>query len=76
MPFRDVLVTSATSQGFQTTVYKQPTDTGMYFNSISEFMHLSIQAKSNTQLYYTDRILKFTSTWTDFHTQINLMKQT
>ena len=71
LPFLDILVTS-TNQGFHTTVYKKPTDKGMCLNADSECTELY---KKSVITNYIHRIFKATSTWHDFHTQINVMKQ-
>ena len=71
LPFLDVLVDNS-GHKFKTSVYHKPTDQGICMNGDSECVEkYKISVISN----YINRAFKISSTWSEFHTELNHMKQ-
>ena len=71
LPFLDVLVDNS-GHKFKTSVYHKPTDQGICMNGDSECVEkYKVSVISN----YINRAYKISSTWSEFHTELNHMKQ-
>ena len=71
IPFLDVLVHS-TPNGFITTVYHKPTDSGKCLNANSECTDMY---KDSVAKNYLNHAYKVSSNWEDFHNEVVHIKQ-
>ena len=71
LPFLDVLV-DCSSDKFKTQVYHKPTDQGFCLNADGECVE---KYKISVITNYLNRAFKVCSNWSDFHTEVQCIKQ-
>ena len=72
LPFLDVLVNN-TNNSFSSTVYHKPTDLGTCLNNLSQ---CTDKYKSSVINDYLNRAFSISTNWTQFHSEIQHIKQT
>ena len=71
IPFLDILIDNSNNT-FKTVVYRKPTDHGQCLNYNS---HCPLKYKRSVITNYLHRAFKVSNTWSDFHNEINHIKQ-
>ena len=71
IPFLDILIDNSNNT-FKTVVYRKPTDHGQCLNYES---HCPLKYKKSVITNYLHRAFKISNTWSDFHNEIQFIKQ-
>ena len=70
--FLDVYLTLTSNGTLATSVFIKPTDNGLYRNFNS---HTPLTYKKSVVMSLIHRVLKYTSSWDNYNTEINRIKQ-